>query len=298
MPKLPPVQVDAREEFDELIKSIRPKLHRYSARMTGSVVDAEDVVQDALAKAYYQMARSEIDNLESWLIRIVHHKAIDHLRSAKRSPIDFVEKYPPMSDETAPLETEETTAFALSIYLQLTPLQRSSVILKDVIGYSLSEVSEILDVSVGAVKAALHRGRGNLRKVAKTADSDALPLNTEESKLLSQYVDLFNARDFDGVRAMLADDVRLDLLERKQAQGVVNVGRYFGNYSQLHNLLFTLGYVEGKPAILVSELNDPSQFEYLILIEWKYGQVVRIRDYRFVPLVMQDADITVQGLGK
>ena len=154
MQQTPPILVEAREEFDQLVQSIRPKLHRYSARMTGSVVDAEDVVQDALAKAYFQLADTEIANLEGWLIRIVHNKAIDYLRDTKRSPINYVDEYPPTSDEAAPLENQEKTAFALSIYLQLTPLQRSSVILKDVIGYSLAEVSEILDVSVGAIKAA------------------------------------------------------------------------------------------------------------------------------------------------
>jgi len=297
MPKKPPIIAEAREEFDRLIYEIRPKLHRYSARMTGSVVDAEDVVQNALAKAYFQLADAQIANLEGWLIRIVHNQAIDHLRQKKRSPIDYVDEYPPMFDASEPLENTEMTTFALSIYLQLTPLQRSSVILKDVIGYSLAEVSELLDVSVGAVKAALHRGRDNLRNLAKDSENERLALDTKESKLLSQYVDLFNARDFDAVRTMLADDVRLDLVERMKVQGVVDVGKYFGNYDKLDNWVFTLGFVEQKPAILVSALNDLSQFEYFILLEWKDGMVERILDYRYVPLIMQDAKVSVPGDG-
>lgn len=293
MPKTPPILLEAREEFDRLIHSIRPKLHRYATRMTGSVFDAEDVVQEALAKAYFHMANSEISNLEGWLIRVVHNKAIDYIRDADRSPISFVEEYPPMSEQSAPLAATEMTALALSIYLQLTPMQRSSVILKDVIGYSLAEVSEILDVSVGGIKAALHRGRDNLRELAKATESKILPLNTEDSKLLSQYIELFNARDFDAVRAMLADDVRLNLVERVKKQGISQVGRYFENYGKQDDWHVTLGYVERKPAILVSQLNDLSKFAYLILLEWKNGRVSSIRDYRFVPLVMQDAEITI-----
>lgn len=298
MPTTPSVLAEAREEFEELISTIRPKLHRYCARMTGSVVEAEDVVQDALAKAYYQLSTTEVVNLEGWLFRIVHNRAIDYLREAKRSPIDFVEEYPPQLDVTPPLESEEIATLALSFYLQLTPMQRSCVILKDVIGYSLAEVSETLDVSVGAVKAALHRGRDNLRAHAKTAKIDALPvLDATETRLLSQYVERFNARDFDAVRAMLADDVRLDLVERVKKQGAA-VRNYFDNYSKVTDLRFTLGFIDRKPAILVSDIEEPDQFIYIILLKWDHGKVASIRDFRYARLVMLDADVVVADRGE
>ena len=137
-----------------------------------------------------------------------------------------------------------------------------------------------------------------MRTLAKTTENDALPLNSDESKLLSQYVELFNAREFDAVRAMLADDVRLDLVEAMKVQGVADVGKYFGNYNKLDDWLFTPGYLERKPAILVSALNTPSEPEYLILLEWKQGQVVSIRDYRYVPLILQDAEFSVPDDGE
>ena len=56
----------ARTEFEALVAQIRPELHRYCARMTGSVVEGEDVVQDTLAKAFYLLPRSdEIANLRT-----------------------------------------------------------------------------------------------------------------------------------------------------------------------------------------------------------------------------------------
>lgn len=298
MPTTPPILAEAREEFEELIKTIRPKLHRYCARMTGSVIDAEDVVQDALAKAYYQLSTTEVASLEGWLFRIVHNKAIDYLREAKSSPIDFVEEYPPQSDVAPPLENEEMTTLAVSVFLRLTPMQRSCVVLKDVIGYSLAEISEMLDVSVGAIKAALHRGRDNLRVLAKSFDTDVpSPVGELDMTLLSKYVEHFNARDFDAVRSMLADDVRLDLVERMKKQGASQVGRYFNNYSELEDWCFTVGFIERTPAILVSDLAEPDRYMYIILLQWDQGKVSSIRDYRYARLIMMDAEIVVANNG-
>lgn len=288
---------EAREQFDQLIKHIRPDLHRYCARMIGSVVDAEDVVQDALAKAYYLLPTTKVTHLRGWLFRITHNKAIDFLRKNNRNPVDPLEEYPLQTELVPPLENEALATFALSIYLQLTPMQRSCVILKDVMGYSLAEVSEWLDVSVGAIKAALNRGRANLRQLAKSVDSSApLPLDEPEASLLSKYVERFNARDFDAVRAMLADDVRLDLIEHGKAQGSFEVGKYFHNYSQIEDWHLSLGFVEGKPAILIadpqeSDSQETSSFIYFIFIHWEHGKIALIRDYRYARYVMIDAEI-------
>ena len=67
-------------EFEELAQSIRPELHRYATRMTGSVIDGEDVVQEALVKAYSSLSLlTHNTNIRGWLFRITHNKAIDHL---------------------------------------------------------------------------------------------------------------------------------------------------------------------------------------------------------------------------
>ncbi len=289
----PPVLAAAREEFDRLVKQFRPNLHRYCARMTGSVVDAEDVVQETLAKAYYLLPTTEVSNLEGWLYRIAHNKAIDYLRKTGSGQTEALDEHPLHADLAQPLENEEFATLALSIYLQLTPLQRSCVILKDVIGYSLSEISELLDASVGAVKAALHRGRQNLRKLSESVDS-GVPLRLEEpeASLLARYVERFNARDFDAVRAMLADDVRLDLVERLKVRGSVDVGQYFDNYDRQDDWYLSLGFVERKPAVLISGPGKPSPVLYFVFIEWDRGEISWIQDYRYARHVMVDAEIT------
>ena len=74
-----------REAFDRLLGEMRPKLHRYAARMTGSVIDGEDVVQEALVKAIEAFpGAASIDDPEGWLFRIAHNAALDHLRRRAR----------------------------------------------------------------------------------------------------------------------------------------------------------------------------------------------------------------------
>jgi len=149
---------------------------------------------------------------------------------------------------------------ALSLFIKLAPLQRSCVILKDVLGYSLIEISELLDTSVSAIKAALHRGRTRLRELADSTAEDRIPLTIEagEAELLANYIDRFNARDFDALRAMLADDVRLDLIGWAKGRGPTQVGNYYHRYSQMFNWRFTKGFVEDRPAILVFDTDHPS----------------------------------------
>src|SRR6266581_5691961 len=81
-------QTDAgkdREAFDRLLGELRPKLHRYCARMAGSVVDGEDVLQEALVKAIEAFPDAgPVANVEAWLFRIAHNAALDFLRRRAR----------------------------------------------------------------------------------------------------------------------------------------------------------------------------------------------------------------------
>jgi RNA polymerase sigma factor (sigma-70 family) len=79
----------------QLVDEVRPELHRYCARMTGSVFDGEDVVQDTLAKAYYALGQMrEPPNLKPWLFRIAHNAAMDFLRRYERKNVDVVRDLP------------------------------------------------------------------------------------------------------------------------------------------------------------------------------------------------------------
>ena len=292
-PSLSPTLARARAEFEELVKDIRPELHRYCARMIGSVVDAEDVVQDALAKAYYALPTTSVASMRGWLFRIAHNKAIDYLRRTSHQPIEQLDEHPLVAEPDAPLEEQELVAFALSVFLKLAPKQRSCVILKDVMGYSLAEISELLDATVPEIKAALHRGRARLHELSKSVEAEApAPLSEQERQLLARYIDHFNARDFDAVRAMLADEVRLDLINRTTRRGLVEVSEYFHRYEQVDDWRLALGVVESRAAILVYDPREvASQPVYFMLITWDDTQVSHIRDYRYTSYVIRDATV-------
>ena len=90
---IPPI-LDATG-FEELIRANRAELHRYVAHMIGSVIDAEDVVQEALVKAHSSLSLlTSGSNLRGWLFRIAHNKAIDYLRLNKEEPVELLDEYP------------------------------------------------------------------------------------------------------------------------------------------------------------------------------------------------------------
>src|SRR6185312_7886366 len=98
-----------------------------------------------------------------------------------------------------------------------------------------------------AVKAALHRGRARLRELAAEPDDMPQPaLSAADRDRLGAYVAHFNARDFAAVRAMIADDVRLDLVNKTRINGKAQVSRYFGNYARIADWHLVPGLVDGS----------------------------------------------------
>ena len=288
-PKPPVALAEARTQFDDLVRSIRPELHRYCARMTGSVIDGEDVVQDTLAKAFFQLSSlGAIPDLRPWLFRIAHNKSIDYLRRYERRHGELLDELPQPPVVAEALEQAEIAVFALSWYLKLTALQRSCVILMDVMGYSMAELSHILDISVPAIKGALHRGRVALRQHTSAArDVTRAPLDADGERMLAQYVVHFNGRDFDALRDLLADDARLELVGRTSARGARAVGNYFGNYARLEGWRVELGSVDGRAALLGFDSEGGSSAvstgrpTFFILVEFNAGRIQSIRDYRY-----------------
>src|SRR5215467_16242526 len=284
------------EEFGRLLAALRPKLHRYCARMVGSVIEAEDVVQEALTKAVEAFSRTAaIENPEAWLFRIAHNAALDFLRQRKRrEALGSDEDSAMIADPVDELDQRQAAAASLHTFMRLPAAQRSSVILMDVLGYSLEEIGSITGTSIPAVKAALHRGRERLRVAAREPDDRPLPaLGDAERARLTAYVDRFNARDFDAVRAMLAEEVRLELVNKSVLRrGRSEVGGYFDNYTRLTDWLLVPGLIDRRPAALVRNALSPSAAPtYFILLEWASDRLVGIRDFRFASYAIAGAEI-------
>ena len=289
-----------RHRFLGLVADIRPELLRYCARMTGSVADGEDVVQDTLARASYELSQmKEIPALRPWLFRIAHNRAIDHWR---REEIRAAEPLESALDLAAAAASEPENAMArkqavdaaLSCFLELAPAQRACVILKDVLDHSLEDIADELALSVAAVKAALHRGRSALRRLSERPATAVEP-GFEPSAALRRYALLFNAHDWDAVRALLADDVRLDLVSQRKAAGRRSVGLYFGNYERLAGWHATPAWFDGRELLIVVEEPHGETRRYVIELAWDGDRVSSIRDFRYVPYIAQEGAFRLEG---
>ena len=294
-------QASAVVDMAALLVAMRPKLHRYCARMVGSVIDGEDVLQDALIKAVEAHAAAgaignPIENPEGWLFRIAHNTALDFLRRRNRQEaLHVVEEVETMPDQLDAVTSRQIASASLRTFMRLPVAQRSSVILMDVLGCSLREVCEIMACSLPAAKAALHRGRTQLRAYAEEPeDVPQQLLSDADRERLGAYVAHFNARDFDAIRAMIADDVRLELVSKTRLNGKAEVSRYFGNYDAISDWHLVPGVVEGHAAVLVF---DPDHRDagpkYFMLLDWAAGKVATIRDFRHAPYVLDGAEYRV-----
>jgi RNA polymerase sigma-70 factor, ECF subfamily len=290
-------EVATADNIDRLLVAMRPRLHRYCARMVGSVIDGEDVLQDALIKAVESFASaSPIANPEGWLFRVAHNTALDFLRRRNRQEaLRSGEEVDMIADPADTVTSHQIANASLRTFMRLPVAQRSSVILMDVLGCSLQEVGEVMDFSLPAVKAALHRGRTRLRELADEPDDQPGPeLSKAERDRLGAYVAHFNARDFDAIRAMISDDVRLDLVNKTRVNGKAEVSRYFGNYSKLSDWHLVPGLVEGHPAILVFDPNERGAGpKYFMLLNWSADKVATIRDFRHASYVIDGAEYRI-----
>jgi len=280
-----------RRRFLALVEHVRPELHRYCTRMTGSAADGEDVVQETLARACYELSQMQaMPPLRPWLFRIAHNRAIDHWRHERlraAEPLDAAAEIAAEHDlePDHSLARRQAVEAALGSFLALAPAQRGCVILKDVLEHSLEEIAVELELSVPAVKAALHRGRAALQALGE-APPAVRPRET--SAALRRYASLFNAHDWDGVRSLLADDVRLDLVSRRKAAGRRDVGVYFGNYGRTAGWHLKPAWLEGREVLAV--LDDPGSTSprYFIELAWRTGEVAAIRDFRYVAYIAQE----------
>jgi RNA polymerase sigma-70 factor (ECF subfamily) len=292
---------DPKAEFERLLAELRPRLHRYCARMAGSVIDGEDVLQETLVKAIEAFPHTgPLANVEGWLFRIAHNAALDFLRRrARREGIqDGDEALETIADPDSAIERRQAAAASLRTLMRLPVAQRSSVILMDVLGHSLEEISEVLESTVPAVKANLHRGRQRLVELAAEPDDRPPPVLAEaDRQRLAAYVARFNARDFDALRAQLADDVKVEVVNRTRLSGRGEVGRYYGNYSQTDDWHLAPGLVEGRPAVVVLDPAQPAALPaYFMLIDWRDGRLLNVRDFRYARYVVEGAELSFNAL--
>ena len=278
--------------FLATVEALRPSLHRYCARMTGSVADGEDVVQDALFHAYRRLdSFDDARPLKPWLFRIAHNRCIDLLRS--RGAREDAEAGADTPDAVWP---DDPPGPALGraiehLVLALPPMERACVLLKDVLDHSLEEIAELVGTTLGGVKAALHRGRAKLAASPAPIPRAEASAPPHVAAVLVQYVERFNRRDWESLRELVRHDARVRVADR--FTGPLDESGYFGRYDQLATpWRFVLADVDGAP-MLVAEYDERGVWvgRGIVRLQVRDGRVAEIADYRHCPWILGAAEI-------
>ena len=227
----------------DLLERYRPALTGHCYRMLGSVVDAEDAVQEAMLRAWKSMDRfEERSSLKTWLYRIATNVCLDTLEKSDRRrlrPLDlsatpgevrddmalpqrareeWVEPIPdamaiPAAEDASPEERallRESIRLAFVAALQyLPPRQRAALLLTQVLGFTAAESAETLEMSVAAVNSALQRARATLD--ARNPAVVPRPLSAEQTRLVARYVDAFERYDIAALTALLHEEATLSM---------------------------------------------------------------------------------------
>lgn len=190
--------------FVDVFEPLRPELYRYCRALTKSAWDAEDLVQDTLARGLVTLGClfQEIEHPRAWLFRVASNLWIDRMRRRREEP--WPEGMP--DAQAAPSLTVEARDAASSLIGRLSPQERAAVLLKDVFEFTAEDIAAILSTTPGAIKAALHRGRGKL------AEPERLEHLRVDSTVLDAFCEAFNARDLDRLVALMLNTATAEIV--------------------------------------------------------------------------------------
>ena len=196
--------------FLDLYEPLRPELFRYCRYLTKSPWDAEDLAQDALARAFVTLGtmNEAPPNPRGWLFRVASNLWIDRARQRRHAPSPMPDDEQGPADAHVGTDPEPRAAreAAGTLIARLSPQERAAVVLKDVFDFTLEEIAETLSTTPGAVKAALHRGRGKL------TEPEPEEVRVTTPAVLDAFCEAFNARDVERLTALLLDNVVVEVV--------------------------------------------------------------------------------------
>lgn len=294
-PDLPDAVRASWHRFADTYEPLRRELYRYCRHLTRSPWDAEDLAQDALARAFLSLGQmgAAPPNPRAWLLRVASNLWLDQVR---RPRLHFEA---PTGEGAAPVELREAAGTLLG---QLAPQERAAVVLKEAFDFSLLEVAEILGTTVGAVKAALHRGRGKLLEPSAERQNTIVP------RAIDEFCAAFNAHDVERVAALLLDSASVEIvgasssLGADETRGQMLRGMLFGS-TRLANaateggieVRFVAGVLaappraearihRGEPVVLIwYDHDDGAHVRAINRFELDGDEIVRLRNYFFTP---------------
>jgi RNA polymerase sigma-70 factor (ECF subfamily) len=176
------------------------------------------------------------------------------------------------------------------LVLTLPPKERACVLLKDVFDYSLEETAELVNSTVGGVKAALNRARAKLASSPAAQNSPRnIKADPEQTRVMQLYVDRFNRRDWDGLRELISADASLRVADA--FAGRLADSPYFGNYDRWSMpWKMALGEVDSERAVIILRRGADTWTPYgIVRLILNGPQIARIVDYAHCPWVISTA---------
>jgi RNA polymerase sigma-70 factor (ECF subfamily) len=286
----------AWHRYVDLTAPLRPALHGYCRRLTGNLWDAEDLVQETLLRAFATLGsiHHEIANPRAYLLRVASNLWIDAARRRESEARALAEQTPPREPSVAPPLAARDAGRAL--FDRLAPQERAALVLKEAFELSLEEIAAILATSVGAVKAALHRGRERLRDEAPVRRAPRA-----SAELVERFVAAYNARDLEALLALMQGGGQVENVGCGLEYGADN---FRGRGSWFHAALqghaewpaemqyeaprMQLAVVAGEPVALgFVTRRGREALEQVMRIDEDAGAIVRLRGYAFCPETMR-----------
>jgi RNA polymerase sigma-70 factor (ECF subfamily) len=287
----------AWHRYVDLVAPMRPALHAVCRRLTGNVWEAEDLVQDTLLRGFAALGQIHhgIENPRGYLLRTATHLWIDGQRRRGAEARALAEADPPAASPA----TEPIRDAGERLLQRLSPQERAAVVLKDVFDMSLDEIAELLRTTTGAVKAALHRGRGRLEE----PDGGAASRRPRPSvTLVDRFLSLYVKADVAGLVALMLDGGSIENVGCGLEFGRDNFPRKEGWF---HHAVFghpewpaALQYegarleraeLDGEPIVLgFTTRRGREALEQVLRIEEIDGRIARLRGYAFCPETMRE----------
>lgn len=283
-----------RDRFDDLVEPIRGDLFRYCLRLTGSVFDAEDLCQDVLLRSFGRLTQlyQPVD-ARRYLFRVATNAWIDERRRAARHPIEPL----PAQELPAPsgVAGDDVEEAMLLLADALGPRQRAALLLKDVFGFSISEIAGFLGASEGAVKALLHRARGRVGEVREAeSGAQSRPIARSVRHLAEAYAARLSAQDWDGIAALLRADATAVIVGVDEEHGRDHVRATSladAATDQLPDQRAEVALVDGEPVVLRLFRPDPASSAELlrdvIRVEVDGESIVRTVQYWYCTEVIE-----------
>jgi RNA polymerase sigma-70 factor (ECF subfamily) len=262
----------------DTVEPLRTPLHAYGMRLTGSVWDAEDLVQETLLKGFAMIGRgdlhgpgSPVASPRAYLFRTATNLWLDRQRRRVREARALAEPVETAAD-VGPDDLRE----AAERLMIASPQARAAVILKDVFEFSLEEIADQLRTTVGGVKSALNRGRAAVQAEPAAAGGPS-------RGLVDRFIDAFMSRDVAAITASLTEACDIHV------PGVGGGRGRRGGWAEasLGHQGIRLEAVSYRGEIVILGLNleadGPDSLYDVMRLEEADGQVSRIVNYCFCP---------------